>query len=294
MKKGITLSIAALAVLMVGCGGGSSSTAATAKITGTVPGTLIEAICENGYYQQVTSTQNGTNQHPFELEVPVNTNCRLVMTTNENDPANRIITQIGFSNGSTIVLNQDVDLGHIPLELSYENVNDKDGDHVVDTPLTLTPPNGATVTNANVNDANGNGIVDMYDDDDDDNIPNAYEDDDGDGVANLHDDDDGDGRPDHVDDDDNNPNDSHTDAEGDDDKNENQEADHNNEANDDNNENHDNEMDNNDNNENHDNEMDNENNHTNDVNNDMDNDQENDNDMDNDQENNHTDTDQMP
>jgi len=187
MKKSILLSLVATSLLIVGCGGGSSTSAATnAKITGTVPGTLIEAFCDNGYYAQVTSTQNGTNQHPFEIEVPTGINCRLIMTTNENDPTNRVITPIAFSNGSTIVLNSDVNLGNIPLELNYQNADDKDGDHVVDTPLNINS-NGAETNDNAVQDADGNGIVDSYDDADDDNIPNAYEDDDNDGIPNLHD-----------------------------------------------------------------------------------------------------------
>ena len=200
MKKVILISLIAAPFIIVGCGGSSSTSATTstnAKITGTVPGTLIEAFCDNNYYAQVTSTNNGTNQHPFEIEVPTNTNCRLVMTTNENDPANRVITEIAFSNGSTIVLNADVDLGNIPLELSYQNADDRDGDHVVDTPLQVNP-NGAASNNAPVQDADGNGMIDAYDDDDHDNIPNAYEDDDRDGTPNLHDDSDGNGEPDYM------------------------------------------------------------------------------------------------
>ncbi|MBA1419455.1 MAG: hypothetical protein FAF03_00970 [Epsilonproteobacteria bacterium] len=199
MKKVILISLIAAPFLIVGCGGGSStSTSTNAKITGTVLGTLIEAFCDNNYYAQVTSTNNGTNQHPFEIEVPKNTNCILVMTTNENDPANRVITEIAFSNGSTIVLNADVDLGNIPLELSYQNADDRDGDHVVDTPLQVNP-NGAASNNAPVQDADGNGMIDAYDDDDDhDNTPNAYEDDDRDDTPNLHDDSDANGEPDYM------------------------------------------------------------------------------------------------
>jgi len=199
MKKVILISLIAAPFLIVGCGGSSSTSATTsanAKITGTVPGTLIEAFCDNGYYAQVTSTNNGTNQHPFEIEVPKNTNCRLVMTTNENDPANRVITPIAFSNGSTITLNTDVNLGNIPLELSYQNADDKDGDHVV-APLTVNP-NGASTNNAPVQDTDGNGMVDAYDDDNDNNVPNAYEDNDRDGTPNLHDDSDANGKPDYL------------------------------------------------------------------------------------------------
>jgi len=190
-KRYIALSLTVASLLAVGCGGGGSSeptTTGSATLSGTVPGTLIEAFCDNGYYAKVASVQNGTSQHPFEIEVPTNTNCRLVMTTNENDPANRIITPIGFTDGSTIVLNQDVDLGHIPLEIEYENADDKDGDHVVDTELIISS-NGASTNDEYVHDDNHNDLVDSYDDDDDDNIVNAYEDYDDDGIENIHDDD---------------------------------------------------------------------------------------------------------
>ena len=220
MKKNlIVLSIAVSSLLIVGCGGGSSSDTAFsgAKISGTVPGTLIEAFCDNGYYAKVSSIQNGTSEHPFEIEVPTNTNCRLVMTTNENDPANRIITPIGFTDGSTIVLTEDVDLGNIPLEIEYENADDKDGDHVVDNEL-IVDPKGASTNDDHVHDENNNDLVDNYDDDDDDNIVNAYEDDDDDGIENIHDDDD-----DH--DDDENDDDDHDDDENDDDDHEDDEND---------------------------------------------------------------------
>lgn len=220
-KNSIVLSLAAASLLIVGCGGSSSTEPiSSASISGTVPGTLIEAFCDNGYYVKVASTHNDTSQHPFEIEVPTNTNCRLVMTTNENDPANRIITPIGFTNGSTIVLTQDINLGHIPLEIEYENADDKDGDHVVDTEL-IVDPNGASTNDEYVHDDNHNDLVDSYDDDDDDNIVNAYEDYDDDGIENIHDDDDDDYHDDSHDndssDDDSNDDDSHDDDSSDDD-----------------------------------------------------------------------------
>jgi len=199
MKKVILMSLVAAPFIIVGCGGGGSTTTTNAKITGTVPGTLIEAFCDNNYYAQVSSTNNGTNKHPFEIQVPTNTNCKLIMTTNENDPENRVITEIGFSNGSTIIASKDIDLGNIPLEMTYRNADDRDGDHVVDAPLQVNE-NGATSNNTPVHDADGNGVVDAYDDADHNGIPNAYEDDDKDGIINLHDDSNGNGKPDYIDD----------------------------------------------------------------------------------------------
>jgi len=188
--------------------GQTSETTQKAKITGTVPGTLIEAFCEDGTYVQVSSTQNGTDKHPFELEVPKNINCKLVMTTNENDPANRVITNIGFvsglTTGSTFKLADDVDVSHIPLSLSYSSVQDSDGNHIQDNALLIDlDDNKSTVNDIHVADSNNNGEIDAYEDSDNNNIVNAYEDDDNDGIANLHDDEDKNSRPDYMDDDNN-------------------------------------------------------------------------------------------
>ena len=235
MKRSfIGLGIVAASLLIVGCGGGSSSesTTGTATLSGTVPGTLIEAFCNNGYYVKVSSVKNGTTEHPFEIEVPTNTNCRLVMTTNENDPANRIITPIGFTNGSTIVLNQNINLGHIPLEIEYENADDKDGDHVVDSEL-IIDPQGASTNDEYVHDDNHNDLVDSYDDDDDDNIVNAYEDDDDDGIENIHDDDYNHDDDDHDDDDHDDDHDDDSDDDHDDDSDDDHDDDHDDDSDDD-------------------------------------------------------------
>ena len=215
MKKNtILLSLIAVPFL-IGCGSDSSDTltntqpTATSKISGTVPGTLIEAFCEDGTYVQVSSTQNGTNQHPFEIEVPQNTNCRLVMTTNEYNDTTRVITPIGFIHGtvtgSTISLSGDINLSHIPLELDYTNVSDSDGNHVVDNDhyVNLNNATNASVNSTSVFDMNRNGYIDVYEDDDNNGRVNAYEDDDNDGRYNIHDDDDDDKYPDYIEDDDN-------------------------------------------------------------------------------------------
>jgi len=188
--------------------GSTSTTNQKVKIVGTVPGTLIEAFCEDGTYVQVSSTQNGTDKHPFELKIPKNINCKLVMTTNENDPANRVITNIGFvsglSTGSTFKLSDDVNVSHIPLSLTYSTVEDSDGNHIQDNELLINlDDNKSTVNNTHVADKNNNGEIDAYEDSDNNNIINAYEDDDNDGITNLHDDDNNNSRPDYIDDDNN-------------------------------------------------------------------------------------------
>ena len=175
-----------LCLALVGCGGSSSTTnddsttKSTYTVSGTVPGTLIEAFCKNGSYYKINSTDNGTANHPFSLALPSGVDCKFVMTTNEKDvdTTRHIVTPLLFNNGSTVSsylkLSDDLELGHVPLAMSGEGVQ---------PPLTIT---GIT---AEVN-------AFTYDplDIDNDGIPNVYEDDDNDGVVNIHDeDDDGDG-----------------------------------------------------------------------------------------------------
>jgi len=214
MKRYSLLLGLAAVPFIIACGGDTSDTLATATgstatITGTVPGTLIEAFCQDGSYYSVSSTNNGTSQHPFEITVPQGVNCRLVMTTNENDPANRVITPIGFiqsdTNGTTVSLNTNVDLGYVPLALDIADINDTNNDHVSDTILMVDLNNttGTVISTIAVMDSDNDGIVDPYEDDDGDELVNAYEDDDGDGTPNIHDDDDNNGHPDYIEDDDN-------------------------------------------------------------------------------------------
>lgn len=201
MLSGISLSI-----LLASCGGGGSSTTTDSQVeqssmstvSGTVPGTLIEAFCSDGTYYATNSTDDGSDQHPFSLQVPNNVDCRLVMTTNEDDDLNRVITAIQMSSAGVVSglfnLSSDFSLGYVPLELDPSAIIDANGDHVVDSPLTLslTLPDGVVIRDVS------------YDplDDDGDDIPDAYEDDDGDGEFNREDDDDdNDGTPDSEEDD---------------------------------------------------------------------------------------------
>jgi len=195
----LKLSVLASALLLAGCGGGSSTsdTATTqsatlldnsvSKISGTVPGTLIEAFCEDGSYYSVKSTENNTDEHPFEIEIPSTLSCSLVMTTNEDDETAKVITQIGMitsdANGTLFTAVEDIDLGYIPLAIDPSNINDANGDHVSDDILNIQV-DGASI------------IIELESplDDDNDGIVNVYEDDDNDGIHNYDDDDDdGDG-----------------------------------------------------------------------------------------------------
>ncbi len=211
-----------LCLLLAGCGGGDSSSSASPTVSepskravsGTVPGTLIEAFCQDGGYYSVTSTDDGTAKHPFYLELPSDANCKLIMTTNEKDPdvTKHIVTPILFNNGSTvssyIQVVDNTDLGYIPLPMSGVGVQ---------TPLIVEVTNAHAIT--------VNTITDDPLDKDHDDIPNAYEDDDGDGIYNKYDDDnddyskdDDDDKDDYSKDDDDDDKDDYSKDDDDDDK----------------------------------------------------------------------------
>jgi hypothetical protein len=160
----------------------------TYLLKGTVPGTLIEAYCDDGSLYSVTSTQNGTSRHPFELSLPKNLPCRVVMITNENDLANKVVTPIKFidQQGKTSIAitsnGGNIQIGHIDLSISRATINadgNNDGVEDIQTEVIVFD------TDLEVIDKNGDPL-----DRDDDGIVNTYEDNDGDGISNHDDDDD--------------------------------------------------------------------------------------------------------
>jgi hypothetical protein len=235
----LAASIGALLTACGGGGGGGSSIvtpapSTTFTLSGTVPGTFIEAFCDDGSYYNTTSDDSvAGSEHPFELELPNNLVCRLVMTTNENT-ANPVITHIGFvdTNGTNSIAftsDEDVDLGYIDLEMDPDpgcpgaGTYDANCDGVLDVPLEIeVEPTEIEVVElvSDPMDTDRDGIINVYEDDDDDGIPNAHDDDDdgdgiddvddhdsndndGDGIDNENDvDDDNDGENDDVDNDD--------------------------------------------------------------------------------------------
>lgn len=232
MKKRYTIStMVSAAVVLAACGGGggtastsnlTSASKPTVNITGTVPGTLIEAFCEDGSYHAVNSENNSSGKHPFILKIPTNLSCRLVMTTNDNDPVNKVITPIKFvsSNGTSSIVfsaSDDVDLAYVDLALSRDQMYaDANQDGVEDVPLEVSLDAATSEAMDVVEketdplDKDSDGIIDAYEDDDHDKLPNyADDDDDGDGIKDVddddHDDADSDGIKDQQDiDDDNN------------------------------------------------------------------------------------------
>jgi len=201
----VLLSSISAALMLASCGGVNSTPSASnnglssTMITGTVPGTLIEAFCKDGSYYSVHSILDGSAQHPFSLKVPSGMDCHLVMTTNEDDPDNKIITPIAIKSGNKVssIINTQVafNLGYVPLALNKANIIDANDDGVVDSPLTIEPevPEGTEIREVTLN------VLDK----DQDGIPNVYDDDDNDGKYNLEDeDDDNDGVLDDNDEDD--------------------------------------------------------------------------------------------
>ncbi len=218
-----------LSSFLIGCGGGGGSgdsattpiTPTTYSISGTVPGTIVEAYCSDGSSYSTTSTNNGTSEHPFTLTLPSNLECKLVMITNETaaNPADYIITPIEFesnsNSGTYIKMDKNINLGNIPLDTPGVNSSWLPG---VRTPLKVIV-NNQTLTIKNLSsdpmDTDNDGVLNIYENDDDDSLPNKYDDDsdnngikdstenkldnDHDGISDIYDnDDDNDGIKDNM------------------------------------------------------------------------------------------------
>ena len=220
MKNQFTIPVmVSTAVLLASCGGGggsSNSLSAPAQskpsynLTGTVPGTLIEAFCDDGSYYSTKSTKNGTTKHPFSLKLPTDLSCRLVMTTNEDDPNNKVVTAIKFINkdgASSIAFSsdKDIDIKHIDLAISRSQMlSDANQDGVEDLPKeiilddTISSKIKVIISKIDKLDADNDGIINVYEDDDGDKVPNRDDlDDDGDGILDIEDNDqNNDGKPD--------------------------------------------------------------------------------------------------
>ncbi len=216
-------------IFIAGCGSTSNSTNDAMDnnftiLTGTVPGTLIEAFCTDGSYYGVHSIDNNTTMHPFELTLPKQSQCRLIMSTHDENASIKVITPLAVitpeGSGTLFSTQSDlVDMGHIPLALSRDDINDSNHDGVSDDILSVHVISGILTHVALENDpmdTDGDGIVNVYEDDDNDGICNRDdEDDDNDGIVDsedvddnndgIEDDDtDGDGIKNEIDNDDDN------------------------------------------------------------------------------------------
>ncbi|HFC93315.1 MAG TPA: hypothetical protein ENJ51_10950, partial [Leucothrix mucor] len=172
-------------LLMTACGGGTSSNLQTNNdksylLKGTVPGTLIEAYCDDGRVLSVNSTPNGTNNHPFSIKLPTDIACRIVMITNENDNTKKVVTPIKFMDqqgGSSIAIRskgKDIDLGHIALSLSRNTMTaDGNNDGVEDIPKEIIVSNSDLLVvslKKDPLDTNHDGVINVYEDSDGDRI----------------------------------------------------------------------------------------------------------------------------
>jgi hypothetical protein len=227
MNQRYLVGLASCTLVLAACGGGggggtsstslaSPSLASPSSIEGTVPGTRIEAFGDNGSYYVISSTDDGTGEHPFELELPPGIGFRMVMITNEGTPE-RVVTPIAFRDSTGKVRSRlalgagnRIDLGHVPLHMGRNAAaaEDLDGDGVIDSPMVLddvganNPLAQSDYDEDDMDDYNdpdhgGYHYGDTPDpqDHDDDGVPNVYDDD---HVASANDTD-GDGLPDRVD-----------------------------------------------------------------------------------------------
>ena len=225
MKKTILYGIISSSLLLTACGGGSGSdtdnggVAASYLLRGTVPGTTIEAYCDDGSMHSVESVDNGTTKHPFEIALPKSVPCRVVIITHPAGVAetidNKVVTPVKFMDTTgkqSIAVTSasgNIDLGNIDVSLSRAGIDDANGDGVKDTPKIID------VTDNDIN-VIEKGLGNDPMDKDNDGILNIYEDDDGDGRSNRDDnDDDGDGILDINDNDRNNDGINDNDLDGD-------------------------------------------------------------------------------
>ncbi|MDH5512965.1 MAG: hypothetical protein OEY27_07120, partial [Gammaproteobacteria bacterium] len=211
-------SILLFALLLSACGNSGDGTSAPAggSIIGTVPGTTIEALGDDGSYYAVESADNGTALHPFQLDVPSDLGFHLVMTTGKGTP-DEVIIPVGFRDSANNIQTRFmlgagdvVDLGHIPLPMSRNEAagQDRDGDGVLDMPMVLddvahtNPLTQTHVMSASISDWQYSGggyhlppdVIDPQDVDGD-GIPNVCDR----KYTRSPDDSDGDGLPDDID-----------------------------------------------------------------------------------------------
>ncbi len=184
---------------LLGCGSNGNETSSLGAnsyhLTGTVPGTLIEAYCDDGSTYHVNSTQNGTTKHPFSLALPKGLPCRIVMITNENDIEQKVVTPIKFTDGQgtqsiAIKSNDDVSVGNVGLALRRADMqSDHNNDGVEDAPILVTLEGGTVVEKPqDPLDSDHDGIINVYEDDDGDGVSNHDDnDDDNDGILDIDD-----------------------------------------------------------------------------------------------------------
>ncbi len=89
----------AIAAALSACGG-STDTANNShnakdlhlKASMTVPGTVIEAYCDDGQFSSTDSINDASGKNPLALELPQDLTCRAVMITDEDDDDEKAAT----------------------------------------------------------------------------------------------------------------------------------------------------------------------------------------------------------
>lgn len=185
------LPLALASVLLAACGtSGTTTPAGFASISGTVPGTKIEAFCDNGSYYVTHSDKTKGNtttppRHPFSLTMPAGVGCHIVMTMNDDNPGvTDVVQPIGFKNKAgkietRLVLGagNKVVLGNVNLYKTSQAATDVgltvktviDGSNqsvdVLDKPFVLDDHATTGAKNPlETADADNNGVPDMKDD----------------------------------------------------------------------------------------------------------------------------------
>ncbi len=207
------LSLAIASTFLAACGGAGTpgTTASTGTLFGTVPGTKIEAFCDNGsYYVTHSDKTKGTTttppRHPFSLTVPAGVGCHIVMTMNDDDPAvTDVVQSIGFKNKAGITQtrlvlgpNDKADVGNVPLLATQTAAAtaglDNNGDGILDTPFILDEHSAEGAKNPlKTVDADSDGVDDFDDSDggghnlDIANGDKDAQDPDGNGIPNVYD-----------------------------------------------------------------------------------------------------------
>ncbi len=205
------LSLAIASTFLAACGGVGTPGSTTASLFGTVPGTKIEAFCDNASYSVTHSDKTRGNtttppQHPFSLTMPAGVGCHIVMTMNDSDPAvTDVVQPLGFRNKAGVIQtrlvlgpNDKTDVGNVPLLATQTAAAtaglDSNGDGILDSPFILDDHKADGAKNPlKTADANSNGTDDFNDSDGGGhnlNIANGEkdaQDPDGNGIPNVYD-----------------------------------------------------------------------------------------------------------
>ena len=176
-----------------------------------MPETRVEVFCENNYYfkeyvvENIPTVEGTVPTYSYNISAPQDSACRLVFTTSELDPEQRIITNVSFSiteDNAFVTNDTEVNFSTIELDRSYDSFKDFDGNHIYNSNILINLIDTETLysTDSGISpyDYNGDGVLDFYEDTDGDLIVDAYEDDNNNGIYNLLEDFDADGVSDMV------------------------------------------------------------------------------------------------